>query len=752
MFKAQLKSFGNRFQIIYCRLGQISVYEVSNGKNRHLRNFLLEETKIMINQMKSEQLNKKVEEYQKMIESFQQIQSLVKELKISINKTIEKVQSNLNLIENELMKSKPNIQVSSFEEDMKVLLKNYKDPYSFEVPQQLLTSINYNIYIESIQQQLESLIKCPIFNQIFEALQKIKVEEDQLEVKPFKQIFIEESPYKTPGLNIQCNKHGKEIIMFNLNPEKTEFSRLICVECIQSNNPIKYTTLIDTNIQWNEYLGQKSVKVQQFEQQRNSNSTQILQILEELKEKHHSTISDIIDQININYSKIEKNEFYQINNKSIYNMSIEQLNELAEILSQKDKLKNLTEKQYSIQKEDFNKLEIISTSLGKLQRKRLKATNKINKIYKEQFINIIEDKDQKNEILQEEENEISNLQQIKQLNLQLKNLKIFQDILQEAQSQYESVIKTINALSILFKNQQLQKFNEYVFQFEQDFSIIRKLKYFDNIEAELNLLRKDNQSLQNRLTESEKQNQQKIIEIDKQNIEQMLMIALLRDQKEVLGTKVKELEQQNRQIEVNLKEKQQQLERFQHSNQKNKKIVKQLQLTLLNLQFSQQLTFSTTYKHNNCQVTQNGKVIENDSGQWSCCMCDQMIPKNGIILSAFQIIENTYIMIGIGFRDIVQSKGYSNCHSIGGGTYNIYNEGHCYNHDQQDKNDKQISFPFSTNDIIIVEVDIQKKYIKWTKQSTNQSFTLTIDTSKDLYPCVHLHSRCKIKILNQIFR
>ncbi|CAD8169291.1 unnamed protein product [Paramecium pentaurelia] len=202
---------------------------------------------------------------------------------------------------------------------------------------------------------------------------------------------------------------------------------------------------------------------------------------------------------------------------------------------------------------------------------------------------------------------------------------------------------------------------------------------------------------------------------------------------------------------VNLKEKQGQLERFQKSNEKNEEIVKQLQQTL-EQQFSQQLTFSTTYKHNNCQVTQNGKVIDNNSGSWYCCMCDQMIPKNGIILFAFKIIEITYIMIGIGFRDIMQSKGYYNCYSIGGGTYNIYSSGHCYNHDQQDKNNKQIAFEFSTNDIIIVEVDIQKKYIKWTKQSTNQSFTLTIDTSKDLYPCVHLYNKCKIEILNQLFK
>ncbi|CAD8097986.1 unnamed protein product [Paramecium primaurelia] len=189
----------------------------------------------------------------------------------------------------------------------------------------------------------------------------------------------------------------------------------------------------------------------------------------------------------------------------------------------------------------------------------------------------------------------------------------------------------------------------------------------------------------------------------------------------------------------------------QKQNEKNEEMLKQLKQTM-DWQFSQSLTFSTIYKNSNCSITQNGKVIETSYGNWQCCMCDQMIPKNGLIQFAIKIIEISSIMIGIGFRDIVQSRNYINCYDIGQGTYNIHINGYCYNHDQQDKNNKQIAFPFLTNDIIIVEVDIQKKYVKWTKQSTNQSFTLNIDTSKDLYPCVHLHSRCKVEILNQVFK
>ncbi|CAD8157798.1 unnamed protein product [Paramecium pentaurelia] len=713
---------------------------------------LVEETKIMINQMKSEQLNSKIKEYQRKIENFRQIQTQIKELKLQINNTIDKVQCNLDqkitLMEKELEESETKTQVSSFEEDVKVLSKNYKGSFSFEVPKEFEKQMDNNSYIDSVQQQLQSIIKCPIFNQINESLENTKVEEDQKEIKQIQLLSKkEENPLKTPSLNIQCNKHGKEIIMLNLNPEKTKLSRQACVECIQSNDPIKYTTLSDANFRWNEYLGQTSDQVKQFQDIRCFKQRQIIETLEEIKEKYNSTISDIINRVNIQYSMFSQNEINQFNENIIYQMSTEQINELSEILSQTDKFQALTQKQVHIQKEDLNQMEIISTNFGKLLQNDILAINKINKMFKEQNSYIAELNGQKNEIFQEE-NQISNQQSIKQLNLQLQNLLIYQDILNEAQNQYEFIMQLISDLSTEFKDLQLQQFNQYVSKIQKDFSIMKNLTNFDKVEAELKQSQQDKQFLQNQLTESEKanlSNQQIIIELRQ-------IIQDLRNENQVLRVKVQELEQQKNEFEVNLKEKQGLLERCQEQNEKNEFGIKQNLNLKQDQQFSQQLTFSTTYKYNECKVISNGKVIENNSHGYYCCMCDQMIPKNGVILFAFKIIEIKEIMIGIGQRDIVQSKGYQNCYSIRGGTYNIYYSGHCYNHDQQDKDNQKIAFEFSKNDIIIVEVDIQKKYVKWIKQSTNESFTLTIDTSKDLYPCVHFYGKCKIEILNQLFK
>ncbi|CAD8142221.1 unnamed protein product [Paramecium pentaurelia] len=706
---------------------------------------LVEETKTMIKQMKSEQLNNKIKEYQSRIESFRQIQSQIKEFKLLINNTIDKIQSNIDqkitLMENELDESESKTFVSSFEEDVKVLSKNYKGSFSFEIPKELEKFLDDNSYIDSISQQLQTIINCPKLTQIKEALEKTKVESGNSEIKQVQLLSKkEEDPQKTPNLKIQCNKHGKEIIMFNLNPEKTQFSRLACVECIQSNDPIKYTTLGDASCRWNEYLGQTSDQVKRFQNQRCLKSSQLIEIFQEIKEKYNSSISEIINKVNTQYfSQNETNEF---NENIIFEMNTEEVNELTEILSQNNKFQALDEKQLNIQKEDLDQLEIISTNFGKLLQNDLIATEKINKIFKESSQNI--SNEQKNDILQDD-NPISNHLQIKQLNLQLQNFKIYQDILKEALNQYDLIIQTINSLLNQFKDIQLQQFKQYVSKFDKDLSLIQKFSQFDQFEAELKLHKQEKEQLQNLLTESEKinlGNQQVIIDLKKNDVEQIKLIQDLRKQNEGQQIKIKELEQQKTQSEVLVKE----------QNQKNEEMIKQLQQTLVQL-FSQQLTFSTIYKHSNCSVTQNGKVIEtNQSNSWQCCMCDQMIPKNGVIQFAIKIIEINTILIGIGFRDIVQSKNYVNCYEIGQGTYNIYYDGQCYNHDQQDKHRKLIAFPFSTNDIIIVEVDIQKKYVKWTKQSTNQSFTLNIDTSKDLYPCVQLQGRSKVEILNQVFK
>ncbi|CAD8119834.1 unnamed protein product [Paramecium primaurelia] len=173
---------------------------------------------------------------------------------------------------------------------------------------------------------------------------------------------------------------------------------------------------------------------------------------------------------------------------------------------------------------------------------------------------------------------------------------------------------------------------------------MQKFTQFDQIEAELKLHKQEKDSLQNQLTESEQINlgNQQVIKDHKKNYaEQIKLIQDLKRQNEGQSIKTKELEQK-----------------------RNDKII------IIN--FGQVILLITDFLDNlqasNWSVTQNGKAIETSQNHsWQCCMCDQMIPKNGLIQFAIKIIDISTILTGIGFSYIVQSRNYVNCYEIGQG-------------------------------------------------------------------------------------
>ncbi|CAD8204360.1 unnamed protein product [Paramecium pentaurelia] len=179
--------------------------------------------------------------------------------------------------------------------------------------------------------------------------------------------------------------------------------------------------------------------------------------------------------------------------------------------------------------------------------------------------------------------------------------------------------------------------------------------------------------------------------------------------------------------------------------QENIQQTEQLQTSILQNSF----TFSETYKYSSCQVLQDGKIFYNKSGFLSC-LCDQAIPNQGIVRFSFLIhdIETNSAMVGIGAREIISKSGYINIQTSGKGAYLIMSSGYCFSHHQKEKYHNSIPFTFTNNDIIIIEVEIQQKYIKWIKKSTKQSFLLEIDPHYEYYPCIN--GPGKVEILNEI--
>ncbi|CAD8192437.1 unnamed protein product [Paramecium pentaurelia] len=151
------------------------------------------------------------------------------------------------------------------------------------------------------------------------------------------------------------------------------------------------------------------------------------------------------------------------------------------------------------------------------------------------------------------------------------------------------------------------------------------------------------------------------------------------------------------------------------------------------------------------KVSEGGKVVAdtNNSG-WCFCFCEQVIPKTGKIQFAFQILSGSYFMVGIGFRGIMRENPYLNCYQTG--TYLIAQGSQIYSHHNKDLQSKSLSFRFTNNDIIIIEVSIEHKYIKWSRQNNPQATFVQLDlgASQELYPCVGVGYQSKIKILDNI--
>ncbi|CAK66920.1 unnamed protein product (macronuclear) [Paramecium tetraurelia] len=515
-----------------------------------------------------------------------------------------------------------------------------------------------NQFYDSIEQMFQSFTSNPSYNQVIDHLQQNRNTDKQQEVKAFgiqNQKELDKS--KTPCLNIKCNKHGKEIIMLNLEQNQVESSRLICVDCIHNNDPIKYTSLQNANLRW-KYKNQDKIRADQNSRLLQQES--IISNLKEIREQHNKILCELIEKLNNEQQSIQEVLQNQLDQTDIYEFNQEQIEEITLILCKKDKLTVSSDLQANIDQEDQIRYNLITNNLTNLFEYGLLKREEILKILGQDnsFAETLNDSIKSNEIL--------------------RNGKVFiKEKYQVFKEDCQNLTLQINNLDqqLKEKNINITKVNELLQQKEQQ------------------------------------------------------LTQLQRDCKDV----------QYLQLQIQI----QQLLQQQEQNQ------------ILN-QYPFKLTFSQQFKHDACQISQDGKmvILHGMCGMY-CCICDQIIPKHGLVKFAFRILNNSYLMIGICFRDMIQKNGYYD--NYGKGAYFIDKDGKCFNHDQYDKNDKCISFKFTFNDIVIVEVDIQNKYIKWIKQSTNESYVniklyvkkLNIDTTQDLYPCVNLHYYSKAEIFSQ---
>ncbi|CAD8117717.1 unnamed protein product [Paramecium primaurelia] len=280
--------------------------------------------------------------------------------------------------------------------------------------------------------------------------------------------------------------------------------------------------------------------------------------------------------------------------------------------------------------------------------------------------------------------------------------------------------------------------NNFISSKQQDYE--EKLK-----ETNEKLLLKENE-----LKDLKEQHQQIILDnnnLKKQyELDKTMMIKKFEDEQNKVKQEFNQNLTQKKQELQEALNKLDQINKVKFEQEKQKKIeLEKIQL------YSKSLLFSNTYKHTNCQVSEGGKVVaEVSNNGWFFCLCEQAIPKTGKIQFAFQMINGSTFMVGIGYREIMQKNNYHNCYKTG--TYLIVQDGYTYSHNNKDQYEKRLSFGFTNNDIIIIEISIEHKYIKWSRQNNPQAtfVLLDIDVSQELYPCVGVVNQSKIKLLDNI--
>ncbi|CAD8132571.1 unnamed protein product [Paramecium octaurelia] len=163
--------------------------------------------------------------------------------------------------------------------------------------------------------------------------------------------FLKNQSQYTPSLNIKCNKHGKKIILLNLDTNQTSNSRKVCIDCICENVLIYYTSsLHEATKRWKEYQIKTQISIKEYIQHKNFNNTKFLKYLMILKiqlfiqnlqyipfyYKYTSFLHEQINKLKSLESKLNKLEENNIIEDSIYDLDEDQIDEIVRTLSQSD--------------------------------------------------------------------------------------------------------------------------------------------------------------------------------------------------------------------------------------------------------------------------------------------------------------------------------------------------------------------------------------------------------------------------------
>ncbi|CAD8214056.1 unnamed protein product [Paramecium octaurelia] len=773
----------------------------------------IEQSKERIIQFKTQQKDIKNKENQARLNYYKNILDQIMDFKQSINNSLDKMYQQIQQYIFPIQKEKQELldydQQFNYFEDLKQLSQLYSQG------QQKSTKLeDDNNFIDEIQRQFELLFNCTeyfstidTFKNTKETIKDIK-ENNIIELIP---IQTSKNEYKTPCLSRVCNIHKKEIIMIDMDSQKQEMEdRFVCVDCISANPQIKYYTIEDVNKQWKEYNEESDKILKEYKKESKNKKSDLINQVIKFRTNYNKKLNEISDKlISEQFLGIDKpKQSNSIKKLSIQTLDDEQLIKDLKQLIEKEKEK-VSFNQTIINEKNkdsifYKEIQVHLESLKQYDQQDISQSLDILKgisVERKLILQLTETIQQIQKSGQNEENQknqVNFIKEIQEFIHQATNYQLLSNVFDQTISNYQQNVQKLQQisqhieliskdtnksnLSEQIKAQYLNLsniLNEYSNIFENKNSQLKKYCNIQLMEQELIKLSETNKQIQieknNQIDSLQQSYEQKIIQINEtleskekeyQTIKQQFdlvnseNINLKQQYEQDKKQMIKQSEDEQNKIKSDynkrinqkdseLKDALQKLDQI-HKDKLEQEKINKMELDKIQ-QYNKTLTFSNTYKHSECQVSEAAKLVSSVGN--SCyyfCVCEQAIPKTGKIQFTFQILTGSQWFVGIGFRDIMQKNNFYDCYHAGYGTYLILNDGRSWSHHNKDVHNKELSFKFTNNDIIRMEVSIEDKYIKWSRQNNPQAtatFVLEIDTSQELYPCVGLHQKSQIKIL-----
>ncbi|CAD8189060.1 unnamed protein product [Paramecium pentaurelia] len=266
-------------------------------------------------------------------ESIQKLSDVIKSIEGSFKKQFDDLKKQLEIqIDNEQKKLDKIPEPTTPNDDIKLLSSCYQEDGKLASPP---PNIDYKEITESLI-QIRKLLK-QLEN--FEQLQDVDKEIQKIEQTCSINLEINEKYKKTPALNVTCDTHKMEIIMFNLNQDQFEQTNpFLCVECAQDlltrgNKAVSNTiSLMKAEEKWNEYIKEQMEK----RSQRQSRLNQAIAFIKKLQEKQNSELNKMIQSLNEQLKKQPKEyeELMKLRNTHLKNQDKQNLLEIVKILGQ----------------------------------------------------------------------------------------------------------------------------------------------------------------------------------------------------------------------------------------------------------------------------------------------------------------------------------------------------------------------------------------------------------------------------------